>query len=53
LGSALGPGITGGLVDLGIGLEAQYLMVAGYFVLTTVMTGIGIARARPLLSVAT
>lgn len=52
LGSAIGPGITGGLIDLGLGIETQYLMVAGYFVFATVMMMIGIARARPLLSLA-
>ena len=50
LGSAIGPGVTGLLIDLGLGLEAQYLLVAGYFVFTTVMMMIGVARARPLLS---
>lgn len=49
-GSAVGPGITGLLIDLGIGIESQYMMVAGYFVFTTVMMAIGITRARPLLS---
>lgn len=50
LGSAVGPGLTGLGIDLGLGLEAQYLIVAGFFVLSSVMMGIGIARARPLLS---
>jgi MFS family permease len=50
LGSAIGPGVTGLLIDLGLGLEAQYILVAGYFVFTTVMMMIGVARARPLLS---
>lgn len=45
-GSAIGPGITGALIDLGIGIEMQYLWVAGYFVLTSVCMGIGIASAR-------
>ena len=49
LGSAIGPGITGLGIDLGIGIETQYLAVAGYFVFTTVIMSIGIARARPLL----
>lgn len=50
LGSAIGPGITGMGIDLGLGLEAQYLWVAGYFVFASAMMAIGIARARPLLS---
>src|SRR6056297_3637668 len=36
-GSAIGPGLTGVLIDIGLGLEAQYILVAGYFVFTTVM----------------
>ncbi|WP_417733515.1 MFS transporter [Roseovarius sp.] len=52
LGSAIGPGITGVAIDLGIGIETQYIFVAGYFVFTTVMMAIGVARARPLLSLA-
>jgi MFS family permease len=52
-GSAIGPGLTGLGIDLGLGIEAQYLLVAAYFVFTSVMMGIGIARARPDLSGAT
>lgn len=52
LGSAIGPGVTGGLIDAGVGLETQYLVISGYFVLTSAMMAIGIARARPLLAVA-
>lgn len=46
LGSALGPGITGALIDLGVGIEAQYLGVAVYFLFSTVMMQIGVRRAR-------
>jgi len=49
-GSAIGPGVTGVAIDLGVGLETQYIFVAGYFVFTTVMMTIGVRRARPLLS---
>lgn len=49
-GSAIGPGITGVLIDLGMRLETQYVLVAGYFVFSTVMMTVGVARARPLLS---
>ncbi|MRU15534.1 MFS transporter [Roseovarius sp. A21] len=49
-GSAIGPGLTGLGIDLGLGIEAQYLLVAAYFVFTSVMMGIGISRARPDLS---
>jgi len=50
LGSAIGPGLTGVGIDLGIGIETQFAVVAAYFVFTTLMMGIGIARARPLLA---
>lgn len=49
LGSALGPGITGALIDLGIGLDTQFLGIAAYFLLTTAMMALGIARARTRL----
>lgn len=49
LGSALGPGITGVLIDLGIGIETQYLGVAVYFLFATAMMRIGVARARVML----
>ena len=52
LGSAIGPGITGLGIDLGLGIEAQYIGVAGYFLFASVMMAIGIARARPLLATA-
>jgi MFS family permease len=50
LGSAIGPGITGLAIDLGIGIEAQFVIIAGYFAFTTVMMMIGVARARPALA---
>lgn len=46
LGSAIGPGITGVLIDYGIGLETQFVWVGGYFVLTTAFMFVGINRAR-------
>ena len=48
-GSAIGPGITGLGIDLGLGLEAQYIGVAGFFVASTILMTIGIRRAQPLL----
>jgi MFS family permease len=45
-GSAIGPGITGVLIDAGIGIETQYIGVAGYFLFSTAMISIGISRAR-------
>ncbi|MEX0337653.1 MAG: MFS transporter [Arenibacterium sp.] len=50
LGSAIGPGVTGLGIDLGIGIETQFLWVAVYFLGTTVLMKIGIGRARPDLT---
>ncbi len=49
LGSAVGPGITGVLIDFGMELEAQYFWISGFFLLSTALMGIGIVRYRPLL----
>lgn len=49
LGSAIGPGITGVLIDAGIGIETQYIGVAAYFLLTTLCMAIGVRRAAPSL----
>ncbi|MDU9006045.1 MFS transporter [Sedimentitalea todarodis] len=46
LGSAIGPGITGVLIDAGVGLEQQFLGIACYFLFTTMMVYLGIRRAR-------
>jgi len=46
LGSAIGPGLTGALIDEGIGIEAQFRGVAGYFLLTTLLMAVGVGRAR-------
>ena len=49
LGSALGPGITGVMIDWDIGLEIQYIAVAIFFVLSTVAMSFGVWRAAPHL----
>jgi hypothetical protein len=49
LGSAIGPGVTGVALDLGLGIETQYALIASYFVFSTVMMMVGVARAKPLL----
>ncbi|WP_415922443.1 MFS transporter [Tateyamaria sp. SN6-1] len=46
LGSAIGPGLTGVLIDAGVGLDIQYLGVAGYFIFASGMMWIGINRSR-------
>lgn len=45
-GSAIGPGITGALIDFGIGIERQYIGVALYFVFTTLCMWLGIRLAK-------
>lgn len=52
LGSALGPGITGMLIDLGVGLEGQYLIISGLFVLTSALMYLGIRQAKVALPTA-
>ncbi len=49
LGSAIGPGITGILIDTGVGLETQFIGIAMYFLLVTALTWIGIHRYRSSL----
>ncbi len=50
LGSAIGPGITGFLIDSGVELEMQYLLIAGFFVACVVALYIGVARAKSQLA---
>lgn len=50
LGSAIGPGVTGVLIDLGIGLETQFIAIAIYFLFVTAMMWAGITRYRVGLS---
>ncbi|WP_299661249.1 MFS transporter [uncultured Ruegeria sp.] len=45
LGSAIGPGLTGVLIDLGISLDTQFIWIAAFFVWVCVMVRIGITRA--------
>ncbi len=48
-GSAIGPGLTGYGIDIGLGLENQYIFVGLYFLFATLMMMIGISRARVFL----
>ncbi|QBF29607.1 MFS transporter [Thalassococcus sp. S3] len=43
-GSAIGPGITGLLIDFGIPLETQFFGIAAYFLFVCMMATLGIAR---------
>lgn len=51
LGSAIGPGITGYMIDFGIGLEHQFIGIAIYFLFASLMMYLGIRAARPMLVV--
>lgn len=49
LGSAIGPGVTGTLIDAGIGIEAQFVGIAGYFLVASALMAYGVMRAAPSL----
>lgn len=49
LGSAIGPGLTGLLIDLGYGLERQFLGIAVYFVAATLLMWIAVQRVARIL----
>lgn len=51
LGSAIGPGLTGILIDLGVNLTTQYIGVAAYFVFTSILMWVGIRKASADLTV--
>ncbi len=48
LGSAIGPGLTGRLIDMGVPLNTQFQWIAVFFVLASVLVLVGIVRARRL-----
>lgn len=45
-GSAIGPGISGALIDLGISFPEQMLPIFGYFVIAAILASFGIWRYR-------
>ncbi|WP_372893160.1 MFS transporter [Rhodosalinus sp.] len=49
LGSAIGPGVTGLLIDAGLGIETQFVGIAAYFVAASACMALGILRAAPAL----
>ncbi len=49
LGSAIGPGISGVAIDLGLGIEVQFLWIAVFFLISTMFMAIGVGRAKGLL----
>lgn len=50
-GSAIGPGLTGLLIDLGFSLDAQYIGVSAYFVFASILMALGITRHKRTLTV--
>ncbi|MGR3320556.1 MAG: MFS transporter [Pseudooceanicola sp.] len=52
LGSALGPGITGALLDAGISLSAQYTGIAAWFLCGVILMRIGMIRVARSAAVA-
>jgi MFS family permease len=52
LGSAIGPGITGVLIDTGIIFENQMVGIALFFVFAAGLVTVGVRAARPRLPVA-
>jgi MFS family permease len=50
LGSALGPALTGGLIDAGIGLEAQYIAISAYMVLASILVWMGVRQIEAPVS---
>jgi len=52
LGSAVGPGLTGVLIDYGVGLDRQYYWVSVFFLISTGSMIVGVFRARSNLVVA-
>ncbi|WP_271950632.1 MFS transporter [Ruegeria faecimaris] len=49
LGSAIGPGLTGVLIDQGVPLDTQFLWIGVFFLLVCLLTWIGISRAARTL----
>ena len=45
LGSAIGPGLTGVLIDQGVGIESQFYGVAFYFLGVTLLMAWGVSKA--------
>lgn len=53
LGTALGPGLTGVLLDLDVGIRTQFAALVLGFLLASVALRVGLVRARALLPAAT
>ncbi|MBJ3761534.1 MFS transporter [Maribius pontilimi] len=49
-GTAIGPALTGWLIDAGLDFDEQMLGIALYFVVAAALVGIGILKAQPSLT---
>ncbi len=49
LGTGLGPGLTGGLIDLGYSFPEQMFGIAAYIVLAAILIAVAVRRSAPLL----
>jgi MFS family permease len=52
LGSAIGPGLSGWLIDVGVGFEQQLLAYAVSFLLASLVMAVPLAKARACLPIA-
>lgn len=50
LGSAIGPAVTGILLDLDVPLEVQYVWISSFFAFSSLMMWVGISRAHKFLN---
>lgn len=50
LGSAIGPGLTGWIIDNGVDYAQQMAWVSGYYIFAAVLTLIGITKAQRVLA---
>ena len=51
-GTAIGPVLTGALIDAGIAFPGQMVGIGLYFLAAAALVMVGVARARPLLPAA-
>ena len=49
LGSAIGPLVTGALIDAGLEIDRQMLLIGLYFLVTAGIVTLSMRRARPHL----
>ncbi|MEL7202592.1 MAG: MFS transporter [Pseudomonadota bacterium] len=50
LGSAIGPGVSGGLIDLGYDFTEQMFAISGYFLLAMILVWFSVERAKQELT---